>query len=270
MTKPNATAPDSLASSKLTLRSSPAFRDLGGAPTTDGRQVLAGRLFRADALSALDAADRAVIDSIGLRLVCDLRGADERTRTRCLHWLDPEPSVLHLELSAGLVKATAPLVSRLARGPDLEAAAAMMRTTYAELPRSSSALLGALFESLATGGTPALIHCTAGKDRTGFTVAMLLSALGVSRDFIYEDYLRGSGRDPLDPAQPSSHMLDAMLGRLLEPEEAVLVHGVHREYLDAAFASIECGWGDTLRYLEHVAGVDADRRRALREHLLAW
>jgi protein-tyrosine phosphatase len=257
------------AAATRTLASSSAFRDLGGAPTTDGRDVLPGRLFRADALSALDEVDRAVIESIGLRLVCDLRGADERSRTRCLHWLSPAPRVLHLELSAGLVKATAPFVSRLMRGPDPEAAAAMMRTTYAELPRSSSTLLGALFEALANDGTPALVHCTAGKDRTGFTVAMILSALGVTRDFIYEDYLRGSGRDPLDCAQPSSHMLEAMLGRLLEPAEAVLVHGVHREYLDAAFASIERGWGDTQRYLERVAGVDADRRRALRDQLLA-
>jgi protein-tyrosine phosphatase len=250
------------------LRCSPAFRDLGGTRTSDGRVIARGRLFRADALSLLDTDDRAVIDGIGLRLICDLRSRDERERTPCLPWLQPRPRVLQLELSMGLVAAVAPWIERLLRGPDPAAAAAMMRTTYAELPRSASGLLNELFNALASGDTPVLVHCTAGKDRTGFAIAMILSALGVPQEVIYEDYLKGSCRDPLVTDQPSSHLLESILGRQLQPEEAVLVHGVHREFLDASFASIARHFGDTLSYLEQAAGVDASRRIALQRSLL--
>lgn len=251
-----------------TLAGSTAFRDLGGSPTLDGRHIAVGRLFRADALSALDDSDRAIIEELELRLVCDLRSRDERERTRCLHWLRPAPRVLQLELSSGLATATAPSIERLIRGPDPDAASAMMRTTYAELPGSASPFFRELFHALAAGELPVLVHCTAGKDRTGFTIAMILSALGVPRDVIYDDYLLGSGRDPLAADQPSSHLLESLIGRLLEPEEAVLVHGVHREYLDAAFSSIERDWGGPLRYLAQAADVDARCILALQTGLL--
>ena len=179
-----------------------------------------GRLFRADALSRLNDEDRAVIDALGLRLVCDLRSADERRHTPCLPWVQTRPRELHLELSAGLVSAVAPAIERLLRGPDAAAAAAMMRTTYAELPRSAAPLLGKLFDAMLGGDLPVLVHCTAGKDRTGFTIAMILTALGVSLDVVYADYLRGSGRDPLQADQPSSHLIETILGRQLQPDEA--------------------------------------------------
>jgi protein-tyrosine phosphatase len=251
------------------LAGSPAFRDLGGAPTVDGRRVAPGRLFRADELSSLDAADRAVVEALRLSVVCDLRGAAERQRTPSLDWLDPPPRRLHLEVSSGLVASVTPWLERLRQGPDPEAAQMMMRTTYGELPRSAAPMLGALFEALDSGELPVLVHCTAGKDRTGFTVAMVLSALDVDPEYIYEDYLLGSGRDPLAVDQPSAHMLEAILGRMLEPEEAHLVHGVRREYLDAAFASITNEWGSTMAYLKRAVGIDRQRRARLRERLLA-
>lgn len=251
-----------------TLAGSAAFRGLGGAPTVDGLRVAAGRLYRADALAALDATDRAVLDAIGLRLVCDLRGRDERERTRCLHWLQPAPRVLSLELSAGLAAATASAIERMRRGPDAAAAAAMMRATYATLPRSAAPFLGELFGALAAGELPVLVHCTAGKDRTGFSIALILTALGVEPEFIYSDYLHGSGRDPLAEDQPSAHMLEWLVGRRLSPDEAFWVHGVHREYLDSAFAAIERDWGSVQRYLEIAAGLDAQCSASLRERLL--
>jgi len=251
------------------LRDSPAFRDLGGTATDDGRRVRPGRLFRADALTALAAPDRAVIDRLGLRLVCDLRGHAERARAPALGWLQPAPRTLHLDIATALAADVAPFVERLGRGRDAAAAAAMMRATYAALPRAAAPSLQTLFKSLCDGELPVLVHCTAGKDRTGFVTAMILSALGVGRNSVYADYLRGSGRDPQQADQPSAHALETMIGRRLDPEEAGLVHGVRRDYLDAAFAAIERGWGGTTGYLQRAAGLDADRLMALRALLSA-
>jgi hypothetical protein len=127
---------------------------------------------------------------------------------------------LHLELLSGLAAATLPFLDRLRRAP-------LMETTYAHLPCSAAPLLSQLFESLAAGGWPLLVHCTAGKDRTGFTVAMILAALDVEPDFIRDDYLRGSGRNPLEIEQPSTHMMNALIGRRLTDEESRFVHTVH-------------------------------------------
>lgn len=252
----------------LRLAGSAAFRDLGGAPAADGRRLATGRLFRSDALVELTEGDRAIVDGVGLRVVCDLRSVAERERAPCLDWMEPAPRRICLDLSAGLGASTAAAIACMRAGPDPEAAASMMRATYRELPRSSAALLRQLFDMLVAGEFPALLHCTAGKDRTGFVVAMVLEALGVSREFVVADYLRGSGRDPLDHWQPSSRLLETMVGRVLDPDEAVLVHGVRLEYLEAAYATIESDWGDSTRYLERAAGLTTDRCRVMREHFL--
>jgi protein-tyrosine phosphatase len=255
-------------STPIRLSGSAAFRDLGGAPALDGGRLRYGRLFRADALSQVDAHDRATLDQLNLRLICDLRSATERTSTPCLDWLDPAPRRLHLELSAGLVTATLPFLERLRRGPDPEAARALMETTYAHLPQSAAPFLAQLFESLLAGEWPLLVHCTAGKDRTGFTVAMILTALDVEPDFIRDDYLRGSGRNPLETEQPSTHIMDALIGRRLTDEESRFVHAVDGSYLDTAYARIAHDWGDALTYLERAAGLDGSRRARLREQFL--
>ncbi len=251
-----------------TLRGSPAFRDLGGAPTDDGRRVKPRRFFRADALATLDAADRGTIDALGLRLVCDLRSASERERTACLTWLYPAPRRLQLDVSAGVNNEVAASIARLIIGPDPDAAAAMMLATYAALPHSAAPLLHELFQCLTDGEVPLLVHCTAGKDRTGFVTALILLAVGVTPEFVRADYLRGSGHDPNTVEQPSSRMLEVIVGRRLTPAESAYVHAVRPEYLDAALAAIERGWGTPLAYLERVAGLDAGRRQALRAHLL--
>ena len=247
---------------------SPAFRDLGGAPAADDRRLAHGKLYRADAMTQVDDEDRTGVSRLGLRLVCDLRGAAEREREPCLTWLEPMTRRLHVDVSAGLATATAESVELLRRGPNPAAAATMMRTTYEQLPGSAGPVLGQLFDALAHGAWPLLVHCTAGKDRTGFVVAMILSALGTPREFVFEDYLRGSGRDPLLHDQPSGRLLETMLGRRLEPGEARWVHGVHRDYLAAAFATIEREWGSPEAYLERAAGLDASRRDAIRSHVL--
>lgn len=252
----------------LHLPGSPAFRDLGGMVTTDGRRLAPRRLFRADALHS-PAIDRdRLLPELALRLVCDLRSAEERELARCLHWLDPAPRSLHVELSADLAVPAAPFVRRMIAAPDPDAAQALMRLTYASMPRAAVSRLHVLFDALAAGEWPAVIHCTAGKDRTGFTVAMLLAALGVHRDAIYADYLLGSRRDPLQVDSPSSQYLTRLLGRELVPDEARFMHGVRREYLDASMEAIERDWGSIPLYLQQGLGLDDARLSRLREQFL--
>ena len=114
-----------------------------------------------------------------------------------------------------------------------------------------------------------LVHCSAGKDRTGFVVAMLLHALEVPEPLIREDYL-ASKRWPGAVNHRAS--LAARLGRFMpaaELEAAVdTVIDVREVYLDAALEVIQTEHGSISRYLEQVAALDAARLERLRSALL--
>jgi protein-tyrosine phosphatase len=250
------------------LSGSPAFRDLGGLPTADGRRIACGRLYRADALHSRDVDADGVLDQLGLRLVCDLRSLEEREFAPCLQWLDPGPATLQLELASNIAEPATPLLRRMIQGIDPEAARALMLLTYREMPRAAAARLGTLFRRLSAGEWPVLIHCTAGKDRTGLTVASLLWSLGVPQDLVLDDYLLGSRRDPLAAESPSAQFFTQILRRPLHADEARYVHGVQREFLDASLRTIEQEWGGIDGYLHSGIGLDDGLIDNLRQQLL--
>ncbi len=143
---------------------------------------------------------------------------------------------------------------------------------FPTLPGSRRAV--ARVVSLLADERPVITHCFAGKDRTGFTVAVVLEAIGVGRDAILADYLRSNDAVP----QLRSRLLEMMENRASDrvtPEaitfaEARLteeVLGVREEYLDAARRSIDENYGSLRGYLD-AAGVSADDVAALRSALV--
>lgn len=256
-------------STPITLKDSSAFRDLGGLPTEGGRRLRAGRLYRSDALAAPVAEDRALIGSLGLRFVCDLRSAAERRARPCLDWLSPAPRVLHLELAPALDAGTAAMSAELYRARSATAARALMRRTYEVLPSACAPRLGELFGALRAGEIPALIHCSAGKDRTGFAVAMVLCALGVPRPAILADYLLAARPEHIARAHTrTAEVMQLVLGEPLEHAAVAAMSSVEPELLDASFAAIEREHGGIEAYLREVAGLDAAARHELQSMLL--
>jgi protein tyrosine/serine phosphatase len=146
------------------------WRDLGGLPTVDGRFTRPGRLFRSDTLQEVDEADaRRLADEVGLRTIVDLRLAGEVVREG-RGALEGEPSVRHLSV---------PLIT-----------ADMHIPHYVGFLEVSADKFRVIAETLAADGIPAVVHCAAGKDRTGVVVAVLLDAVGVERTAIIDDYVR--------------------------------------------------------------------------------
>jgi protein-tyrosine phosphatase len=129
--------------------------------------------------------------------------------------------------------------------------------------------LTAVVERLLAGGAPMLVHCSAGKDRTGFVIAMLLHALDVPEPLIREDYL-ASRHWPGAVHHRAS--LAARLGRFMPASELAAavdtVIDVREVYLDAARGAAVAEFGSISRYLEVAAGLDAGRRNLLCEALL--
>jgi protein-tyrosine phosphatase len=246
------------------------FRQIGGHSGHNGRRVRAGKLFRSGVLTYFSEPDHRQLLTYGIRTIVDLRRADERRREPT-HWCSPEVTTL----SADDESAPASLLRfalRTAQTPANMRRA--MIDVYRSMPDSLAERLRVLFEALDRGETPMLVHCAAGKDRTGFAIAVILDALGVSRAAVLEDYLYtnhavdlehfvlehhpGATRHP-----EAKHPL-----RQLSPEVRTALLGADADYLNAAFTAIEQNFGSVDGYLRQRLGVNAQRLARVRDALL--
>ena len=163
------------------------FRDLGGYPTEDGRQIRWRQLFRSDALHLLTPADVACIrDQLTIGDVIDLRSSGE-VRAQGRNHLAAEPiRVHHLPLFDGDVKAHE---AERPAGKNL----ADLYMLMAEIGRDA---IGRVVTTIASAPSAVLFHCAAGKDRTGVVSAVLFGLLGVRDELIVADYV--ATRENLD------------------------------------------------------------------------
>lgn len=228
------------------------FRDCGGYETTDGARVRWGRLYRSGLMARLSPAAAAQVQALGVRAVCDLR----RTAERALH---PNPffgaGVRRFEWDSE--QESSPIRDRaFARSGDVAGAHAAMLKMYERLPFGLQPRLVGAFAALdhADQGA-AIVHCTAGKDRTGVAVALVLESLGVRREAIVEDYTltntavdlreRLLGRDGTGAGLAAT--ADPILALSAIAQEAVLA--ARPEYILASMGAIEARHGSVRRYL---------------------
>ena len=244
--------------------------------------ILAGRFFRSSELSGLDDSGRAALLDFGITDVADLRSAREIER----HGSGAVPAgveVHHLhfhELSAVDVNGEAPHESAfqkmMTEKPDDEdiavAARRFMTEEYQRFPTLGGAQRAVRrVVSLLGAGRPVIAHCFAGKDRTGFTVATVLDAVGVDREAILTDFLRSNQAVP----RLREQIMESVRERTETDEEVTFaearltdaVLGVAPEYLEASRRSIEDNFGGLTGYLEAVGVTDDDLAR-LRASLL--
>lgn len=156
------------------------MRDLGGLPTADGRRLRRGRLFRSDNLGRLEAADKETFMALGVRTVIDLRRLSEvETMGKVPEWTGVTWLHHHLEHELwdhGTYTNTIGVTRWLA-------------DRYADLLTSGAADIARVITLLSeVDSGPTVVHCVAGKDRTGLIIALTLSLLGVADDHIAEDY----------------------------------------------------------------------------------
>jgi protein-tyrosine phosphatase len=151
------------------------LRDTGGHPTRYGERLRTGLLFRGDAPVNLDDESRARLAGLGLHTVVDLRREVERG-----HW----PSELN-GFDGRVMKISLIGEQRRPVNPLNGGLAGFNRWVYETRGETIAEIVGALGAPLAL---PALIHCTAGKDRTGLVVALIHSWLGVSDETIAAEY----------------------------------------------------------------------------------
>ena len=232
------------------------LRDLGGYRTADGRQVRMGRVFRSASLANLTDADLVRFATLGIRTVCDLRGVRESERAPSRLPGADAPDVVPLPIEPRVGASLRDLLRREeATGEDTYA---LLQAAYAAYASEHLPRYRALFALLVEGRGPLLFHCSAGKDRTGFGAALLLTTLGVPRETVVADYLATNRiwrrEHALPPETP-----DAVRDTLLT---------AHRPLLEGALAQAVREYGSAERLLVDGLGLDAARLQALRGVML--
>jgi protein-tyrosine phosphatase len=238
----------------LNLQGASNFRDLGGYRTVDGRSVRWRQLFRSNHLGHLTETDVAIVRGLKLRSAFDFRGIEERKAAICaledvaVHSLPIEPTVV------------AALRARLAAG-SLSPAVALeiMRESYRDYVRNNTHRFRALFAHLLDDRAPLVIHCTAGKDRTGFACALMLHTLGVPDDVIAEDYLLTNRFYRRDPASASD----------LPDDVRQAIGCVEASFLASAHDAIRADYGDLENYLTQGLALGKSERAALQARYLS-
>lgn len=262
------TAPTMLsetAMATLSVGCAPNFRDLGGLPAADGRRIRTGLLFRSEAITAPPEKDAAILIAQRVRFVCDLRTEAERAAAPNLWWRQAGANILHADIAAD-IRGTAHWDAMRAE-PGEGGAVMLMRLAYRAMPAATAIHLGRILAAIASRGLPMVIHCTAGKDRTGFVIALLLTMLGVPRDAIYADYLASAGRQNTATIERTSEIMRAGLGFELAPAALAAICSVRADYLDESFAAIAESHGSVDQYFA-AAGLDSARRTRIRNNLL--
>ena len=242
------------------------FRDLGGYETTTGEKVRWRKLFRCGHLADLSEADIRVLQQLGISQVHDFRRLDEQ---------DSNPSQ---PLQAIFINDYDMTLGSLARFWELLHAGQMSgnrahelvvdgyRNGIDEVAPHYRRLFQALLDNCERS---TLFHCSAGKDRTGLAAALILSALGVSREQVIEDYLLTREHFDVDAliAKVEGHLRRAAVSDW-EREWLLPFCSVHEDNIEAFFDGISRLYGSVDNYLGSALGVDEEQRRLLREAYL--
>ena len=246
------------------------FRDFGGWETADGAKIARGKLFRSAAFNDATDADIARLDAMDIQFLVDLRRPEERS-FEPNRWPGEKCRSICDDESAAGVSLPPHLAALLQSDLSPQATRSYMTSLYREIPFDPRLirLYRDWFSELEQGGA-GVIHCAAGKDRTGIGCALTLIALGVDEDTVFADYEFTNAAVDLETRMPKIQArMEERLARKLDPEALRPMLGVEVDYLRATFDEVVTRRGTLLTYLEQDLGIGAQRRAALRDKLSA-
>lgn len=236
---------------RLAVEGTYNLRELGGYRAGDAT-VRWGKLYRSDALHALTPLGKNSMADLGIRLVVDLRTDDET---------ESEPTLLP---EVRIVRAS---ILTSGQQPPMPDRPYTLEVVYdAMVDEHALRLASAVTHIARSGNEPVLVHCTAGKDRTGLVVALSLLAAGVHRDDVVTDYA-------LTEKYLAGPWVDAMLAKMaqagypIDDEILNLVATSPAALLERIIDRWEEEWGSPLDYLKAHGFTDEDHT-ALRASLL--
>jgi protein-tyrosine phosphatase len=247
------------------------FRAVKPYQAADGRRLRANTLFRSGELSRLSEEDLKILEGLNIRLVCDMRSSGERAEY-VSRWPDGS---LHRQLDLpdrDKSYASPDKIFKVIAGQPGEAGALQaMDLLYRRHPRAYAGNLKLLIETMLAGDAlPLLVHCHAGKDRTGFIISMLLAAAGVSRADILDDYETTTRFFPVE--EEVGYLIEwarRSYGVEITGMAARPMVEARRTYLEASFAELDALDGGVAGYLANAVGLSEDTLARYRDLMLA-
>jgi protein-tyrosine phosphatase len=244
------------------------FRDYGGYAVDSGGRLRRGILWRSAHHEQASDDDLAAIDALRIDTVIDLRGDDERAAHPCRRSADFAARVM---FAPGITAGLAPHLAAAGTGITAAVARERMIVTYETMPYRPvlTQSLRLYLSALAEYDSPSLVHCVAGKDRTGFAVALVHRLLGVHEDDVMADYLLTNVAGRIDErVAQGGVVIRARYGGEIADDAIRTLMMVSPAYLDAAFAAIREGHGTLAQYAEDVLGMTPEQQDAMRNQLV--
>lgn len=245
------------------------FRDFGGYDTACGRGLKRGVLFRSANHARASDADLAALRELGVSVIVDLRRPIERQREPSRRWESFEGQVIENDLDGGYQDWADALkeVEELGAGWFREDALGFYHKAPYEARHVD--LFGRYFRALADTDGAVVVHCAAGKDRTGMLCAFTQHLAGVHRDDIVADYLMTNDETRIARRMETfREWLHGLTGMTVTDEALRAALSVDPAYLETAFARISDEHGSLDRYLEDVLGVDRPLREQVEARIL--
>jgi protein-tyrosine phosphatase len=253
---------------RVPLEGAKNFRDLGGYRAADGRYVRWGLVYRSNYLANLTPKDYEYVQSLRIRLICDVRAEPERMRSPT-RWIGNPPEFFNLPIGPPRDGTLSP--EELKRRVDSINGQTKDTIRGYDYAVSGAAEYGKILQRIAAGDLPLLEHDSSGKDRAGLFAAILLTALGVPRDVVVQDYLLTTkymlAPDAIDSATAD---LQKIFG-LPEPPDVPTVKAImttRPETLEATLDTVTKTYGSFDHYLRDALKVSEADLAMLRQRLL--
>lgn len=241
------------------------FRDFGNYPAGEGRHVKPAKLFRSAHFNQASEADLQKLAALGIALVVDLRHKPERDR-QPNRWPEvPAPTVLQYPDPKDSDKSLAPheiFIKETLSTP--EEARAYMQGSYEARPDDAGfrSIFSQTLKFMAKTGSPILIHCAAGKDRTGTLAAVILSALGVPFETVMDDYMMTMEAVDIEAfLEPASKNMAERYGRHISADALRPLFHVEPSYLHRSMGAMDSTDG----YIAQSLGITDAEREALHQ-----
>jgi protein-tyrosine phosphatase len=252
------------------LKGTTNTRDIGGYQTSDLSTVRGGQIIRSDKLSKLTAKDFQKLEEIGLKTVIDLRTNKEHDESPTVWKGDNPPQFFHFPVGdANNEWFTAQRKMMKRNRFTEEQSLAHMVEGYRMIAAEGTSSYQQLMEVvLDESNWPVLIHCNAGKDRSGVGIALILEAMGVDRETIMDEYLLTNEISRIEDKavflskQSKSSSRSSRFSKGTPASAWLPIVGVRAEMLEAFYASVDEKYGSMDAYLTEL-GVDQDARLAL-------
>lgn len=255
----------------LPLQGIENFRDSGGYQSRDGRYLKWGKLFRCGHLMQMTETDGGTLELLGIQAIFDLRTPPERNSFPSNWRCQRQPHTYTIDVHAAGDDPKADLFQLILGGQiSCEQVRHHMLADYALMPYQFAPILQEICQYLLASNDAIVVHCTAGKDRTGLVTALLLALLDINEKDIFADYLLSN--QGFSCREKLAHMV-ATFGHKVDNLDACMtvlkpLIQVERSYLEAALQAIKSRSGSLQRYFKDTLFMSITEQESLKNKLL--